>query len=163
MGDLHDPATLIGPIINARQRARIKAHVDDAIAQGATVVSGGGWVGHRCQPTVLTGVTRGMLCHAEETFGPVTSVYVVDSLDEALQAANDSRYGLSSAIFTADLAHALRFAREVSAGMVHVNGATTQAEPHVPFGGIGDSGTGREGPEYDMEAMTEWKWVSIQL
>jgi hypothetical protein len=85
MGDLHDPATLIGPIINARQRARIKAHVDDAIAQGATVVSGGGWVGHRCQPTVLTGVTPGMLCHAEETFGPVTSVYVVDSLDEALR------------------------------------------------------------------------------
>jgi acyl-CoA reductase-like NAD-dependent aldehyde dehydrogenase len=163
MGDLHDPATLIGPIINARQRARIKAHIDDAIAQGASVVSGGGWVGHRCQPTVLTGVTRGMLCHAEETFGPVTSVYVVDSLDEALQAANDSRYGLSSAIFTADLAHAMRFAREVSAGMVHVNGATAQAEPHVPFGGIGDSGTGREGPEYDMEAMTEWKWVSIQL
>jgi acyl-CoA reductase-like NAD-dependent aldehyde dehydrogenase len=90
-------------------------------------------------------------------------VYVVDSLDEALQASNDSRYGLSSAIFTADLAHAMRFAREVSAGMVHVNGATAQAEPHVPFGGVGDSGTGREGPEYDMEAMTEWKWVSIQL
>jgi acyl-CoA reductase-like NAD-dependent aldehyde dehydrogenase len=162
MGDLRDPATMVGPIINARQRARIKAHVDDAVAKGATILCGGGWVGHRCEPTVLTAVTRDMLCHAEETFGPVTSVYIVDGLDDALQAANDSRYGLSSAIFTADLGHAMRFAREVRAGMVHVNGATAQAEPHVPFGGVGDSGMGREGPEYDMDAMTEWKWVSVQ-
>ncbi|MFO0336859.1 MAG: aldehyde dehydrogenase family protein [Pseudomonadota bacterium] len=163
LGDLRDPATVIGPIINARQRARIRAHVDDAVAKGATVECGGRWIGHRCEPTVLTGVTRDMLCHSEETFGPVTAVYAVDGLDEALRAANDTRYGLAAAIFTSDLGHALRYARDVDAGMVHVNGATAQAEPHVPFGGVGDSGTGRDGPEYDMEAMTEWKWVSIQL
>jgi acyl-CoA reductase-like NAD-dependent aldehyde dehydrogenase len=163
VGDLMDPATVIGPIINLRQRERIKAHIADALDKGAVAECGGRWVVNRCEPTVLTGVTGSMLCFAEETFGPVTSVYTVDNLDEALRLANDSRYGLAAAIFTANLDHALRYAASVNAGMVHVNGPTTQAEPHVPFGGTGDSGTGREGPEYDMDAMTEWKWVSIQL
>lgn len=163
MGALTDPATMIGPIINARQRARIRAHVEDAATRGAVVRCGGGWVGHRCEPTVLTGVTAGMVCHAEETFGPVIAVYTVEDLDEALRLSNDTRYGLAAAIFTADLGNAVRYARGVHAGMVHVNGPTAQAEPHVPFGGVGDSGTGREGPEYDLDAMTEWKWVSVQV
>lgn len=163
MGDLSDPATTIGPIINARQRARIAAHINDALTKGARAECGARWVGHRCEPTVLTGVTRDMLCFAEETFGPVTSVYTVDTFEEALALANDSRYGLSAAIFTANLDHAMTYALQISSGMVHVNGSTSQAEPHVPFGGNGDSGFGREGPEYDMESMTEWKWVSVQL
>lgn len=163
LGRLDDPATLVGPIINAKQRTRIRMHLEDAISKGAVVVCGGGWQGHRCEPTILTGVVPGMLCHAEETFGPVTAVYVVDGFVEALRHANDTRYGLSSAIFTSNLDYALRFAMEITAGMVHVNAATTQAEPHVPFGGTGDSGTGREGPEYDLDAMTEWKWVSLQM
>ena len=162
-GELMDPTTSIGPIINTRQRERITAHIDDAVAKGAVVQCGGRWIGNRCEPTILTGVTEQMICCAEETFGPVTSVYVVEGLEEALRRANDSRYGLSAAIFTANLNHAMTYAMGVNCGMVHVNGPTSQAEPHVPFGGTGDSGAGREGPEYDMDAMTEWKWVSIQL
>ena len=163
MGDLRDPATLIGPIINVRQRERVRAHIDDALAKGARARSGGGWRGNRCEATVLTGVSPAMTCFAEETFGPVTSVYVVDSFEEALRFSNDSRYGLTAAIFTSNLDRALRYALEVDSGMVHVNSSTMQAEPHVPFGGTGDSGFGREGPEFDMDAMTEWKWISIQL
>ncbi|MBU3672141.1 MAG: aldehyde dehydrogenase family protein [Sinobacteraceae bacterium] len=163
MGDLRDPATMIGPIINARQRERIAAHIDDALAKGARAECGARWVGHRCEPTVLTGVTREMACFSEETFGPVTAVHTVDTFEEALILANDTRYGLSAAIFTANLDHAMTYAMRIGSGMVHVNGSTSQAEPHVPFGGNGDSGFGREGPEYDMEAMTEWKWISLQL
>jgi acyl-CoA reductase-like NAD-dependent aldehyde dehydrogenase len=99
---------------------------------------------------------------AQETFGPVTSLYPFDDLDEALRLANDTEYGLSAAIFTRDIDKALRFAREIESGMVHVNAPTLHDEPHVPFGGSKASGFGREGTEADLEIMTEWKWVSIQ-
>lgn len=163
MGDLRDENTLIGPIISERQRTRVKGHIEDAIAKGATVVTGGEWEGNRCQPTVLTGVTPEMDVYAEETFGPVTSIYPFDSFDEALEYSNDSAFGLSAGIYTRNLQDAMRFVHEVESGMVHVNGAILHDEPTVPFGGIKDSGFGREGTEEDIEAMTEWKWVTIQM
>ena len=161
-GDLRDPATVIGPIINERQRKRIQQHIGDAVEKGATVVSGGEWEDNRCQPTILEGVTAEMEVYAEETFGPVTSLYPIDSVDEAIELANESEYGLSAAIYTSDLEAAMRFANEIESGMVHINAPTMYAEPHVPFGGVGESGFGREGTEVDMELMTEWKWVTIQ-
>jgi acyl-CoA reductase-like NAD-dependent aldehyde dehydrogenase len=103
-----------------------------------------------------------MECHAEETFGPVVSVYQVEDLDEGLVAANNSRYGLSSAIYTNDFNSALRYARAIESGMVHVNGPSVTDEAHVPFGGVGDSGFGREGTEADIDALTELKWVTMQ-
>lgn len=163
MGDLRDPKTVIAPIISDRQRQRVKAHIEDAITKGATVLSGGGWEGNRCQPTVLTGVTEAMTLCKEETFGPVTAIYPIDSYEEGLQKANDTEYGLSSAIFTKNINKALHFAQNIEAGMCHVNGPTIQDEPHVPFGGNGESGVGREGTDADLEAMTELKWVTIQL
>ncbi|MEM8922112.1 MAG: aldehyde dehydrogenase family protein [Actinomycetota bacterium] len=162
-GDLRDPTTVIGPIISERQRERVREHIDQAVGAGATVVTGGDWEGHRCRPTVLTGVTEDMTLCAAETFGPVVAVYPVDSYDEALKRTNDSDYGLSSAIFTRDLDRALDFARNVNAGMCHVNASALHDEPHVPFGGNGQSGVGREGTEADIEAMTEWKWITIQV
>lgn len=163
MGDLRDPKTVIAPIISKRQRDRVKAHIEDAVAKGATVLTGGGWEGNRCQPTVLTGVTDAMTLCKEETFGPVTAIYPIDSYEEGLEKANDTEYGLSSAIFTNDINKALHFAQNVEAGMCHVNGPTIHDEPHVPFGGNGESGVGREGTDADLEAMTELKWVTIQL
>ena len=126
------------------------------------MVSGGEWEDNRCQPTILEGVTAEMEVYAEETFGPVTSLYPIDSVDEAIELANESEYGLSAAIYTSDLEAAMRFANEIESGMVHINAPTMYAEPHVPFGGVGESGFGREGTEVDMELMTEWKWVTIQ-
>ncbi len=163
MGDLWDENTLIGPIISERQRARVRRHIEDAREKGASIVAGGEWDANRCQPTVLTGVTPDMAVFYEETFGPVVSVYPFDSLDEALEQSNDSVFGLSAAIYTKNIDDAMRYALEVESGMVHVNGSSLHDEPHVPFGGSKDSGFGREGTEEDIEAMTEWKWVTIQL
>ncbi|MCY4459486.1 MAG: aldehyde dehydrogenase family protein [Albidovulum sp.] len=163
MGCLRDPGTVIAPIISERQRARVKAHIADAVDKGATVVAGGGWVGNRCQPTLLTGVTEDMTVCKTETFGPVTSIYPIDSYEEGLEKANDTEYGLSSAIFTKDIDKAFHFARNIGAGMCHINGPTIHDEAHVPFGGNGESGVGREGTDADMEAMTELKWVTVQL
>lgn len=163
MGDLRDPNTVIAPIISDRQRARVRDHIADAVAKGATIAAGGGWEGNRCQPTLLTGVTEDMTLCRGETFGPVTSIYPIDSYEEGLAKANDTEYGLSSAIFTKNIDRAFHFARNIGAGMCHINGPTIHDEAHVPFGGNGESGVGREGTDADMEAMTELKWVTVQL
>jgi len=163
MGDLRDPTTVIAPIISDRQRQRVKDHIADAVAKGATIVTGGEWEGNRCQPTLMTGVTDEMIVCKTETFGPVTAIYPIDSYEEGLAMANDSAYGLSSAIFTKDIDRAFHFARNINAGMCHINGPTIHDEAHVPFGGNGESGVGREGTDADMEAMTELKWVTVQL
>ena len=163
MGDLSDFSTVIGPIINVRQRKRVQSHIEDALQKGANAVAGGKWEGNRCQPTILTDVTPQMTVCREETFGPVTSVYPIDSAEEGLALANDSVYGLSAAIYTSNIHSAMHFAQNVHSGMVHINAPTLQDEPHVPFGGVGDSGWGREGTEEDIEAMTEFKWITMQL
>lgn len=163
MGDLRDPNTVIAPIISERQRQRVKDHIADAVAKGASIVTGGKWEGNRCQPTLMTGVTEEMTVCKSETFGPVTAIYAIDSYEEGLERANDTEYGLSSAIFTKNIDRAFHFARNIGAGMCHINGPTIHDEAHVPFGGNGESGVGREGTDADMEAMTELKWVTVQL
>ena len=89
-------------------------------------------------------------------------MYRVDTAEHALRQANDTDFGLSAAVYTQDLTLAMKFVEELRAGMVHINGSTIQDEPHVPFGGIGTSGFGRESTDVDIDAMTEWKWATIQ-
>ena len=165
MGDLHAPDTWVGPIISQRQRERerVRSHIDDARTQGATLVTGGGWHGNRCEPTIFTDVTEHMTLCREETFGPVTAVYPVADAAAALARANDTDYGLSAAVFTNDINYALVLARGIRAGMVHINAPTLHDEPHVPFGGVGESGFGREGTDVDIDTLTEWKWITVQL
>ena len=162
-GDLRDPDTLVAPIISERQRNRVKEHIADAVAKGATVAAGGNFDGNKCMPTILTHVDETMTVCRTETFGPVTSIYPVDGYEEGLRRANDSEFGLSSAIFTRDINKALHFAQNINAGMCHVNGPTVHDEAHIPFGGNGESGFGREGTDADMDAMTELRWVTVQL
>jgi acyl-CoA reductase-like NAD-dependent aldehyde dehydrogenase len=162
-GDLREPGTLIGPIISERQRERVRRHIADAVAKGARIETGGKWVGNRCMPTILTGVRTGMECYYEETFGPVTAVYPVESADAALAIANDTSYGLSAAVYTRNLDEAMRLSKAIHAGMVHINAPSLHDEPQVPFGGVGDSGMGREGTVTDIDHCTEWKWVTVQL
>jgi acyl-CoA reductase-like NAD-dependent aldehyde dehydrogenase len=163
MGDLRDENTWVGPIISDRQRQRVSDHVEDARSKGAKVLTGGEWDGNRYKPTILTGVEEAMTVCREETFGPVTSVYPVRSPEEALEKANDTVYGLSAAVFTRDIDKALTLAQSINSGMVHINAPTVNDEPHVPFGGVGDSGFGREGTDIDIDTLTEWKWITVQL
>jgi acyl-CoA reductase-like NAD-dependent aldehyde dehydrogenase len=163
MGDLRSPETFVGPIISERQRERVRRHISDAKSKGVTVLAGGEWDGNRCQPTVLSGVTEEMEVCRDETFGPVTSLYVFDTVPEALERANDTAYGLSFSIYTQDIDTALDIAHKAESGAVHINRPTIQDEPCPPFGGQGLSGFGREGTEADLDILTQWKWITLRM
>ena len=163
VGDPHDPQTVIGPLIRRTQCAFIDEHVADAAAKGAKVLTGGTHQDNFYQPTVIAGVTSQMRIYSEESFGPITSIIKVESAEEALRIANDTSYGLSAGVITNDLQKAMDLSLRLDSGMVHVNDTTISDEPHVPFGGVKNSGFGREGGRYSMEEMTEVKWITIQL
>jgi aldehyde dehydrogenase (NAD+) len=154
---------VIGPLIRGSQCALIDEHVKDALDKGARVLTGATHVDNFYQPTVVAGVTPEMRIYAEESFGPITSIIMAESADEALTIANDTSYGLAAGVITNDLQKAMDLALKLETGMVHINDTTVSDEPHVPFGGIKSSGFGREGGIYSMEEMTELKWITIQL
>ncbi|MGB0127814.1 MAG: aldehyde dehydrogenase family protein [Rhodocyclaceae bacterium] len=163
MGDPHDPHTVIGPLIDRKQCAVLDHHVQDALAKGARLLLGGRGEGAFYQPTILAGVTPDMVVFREESFGPAVSVIRAKDSEDALRVANDSCYGLSAALITNDLQKAFDLSLRLESGMVHVNDCTILDEPHVPFGGVKDSGFGREGGHYSMDEMTEVKWITVQM
>jgi acyl-CoA reductase-like NAD-dependent aldehyde dehydrogenase len=162
VGDPSLPTTFIGPVISDNQIQTIDAHVKDAVAKGATLLTGGTYEGRLYKPTVLTGVTPEMRIYYEETFGPVTSIIPVNDEKEALKVANDTTYGLSAGVITKDLEKAIFLAEGLEAGMVHVNDGSIDADACCPFGGCKGSGQGREGGQYSLNELTEVKWVTIQ-
>jgi aldehyde dehydrogenase (NAD+) len=162
VGDPRDPHTVIGPLIRSSQCPMIDKKIKEAVAAGARLVTGGNYEGNFFHPTVLADVTPGMSAFRDELFGPVAAVTRANDADHALALANSSTYGLSSAVLTNDLQLAMRFALELEAGMVHLNGPTIHDEATVPFGGVKDSGSGREGGRWSIDEMTEVKWVTIQ-
>ncbi len=162
VGDPLEPTTIIGPLIEEAQCAFIDGLVEDAISKGAKLLTGYSHEGCFYQPTLLSGVTSDMRIFHEEVFGPVATVLKADDIDHAILMANDTVYGLSSAVVTKDLANAMRLSEEIEAGMVHINGATIMDEGHIPFGGTKDSGMGREGGHFSIEEMTELKWVTVE-
>jgi vanillin dehydrogenase len=163
VGDPRDPATVIGPLIRQSQCSFITGQIDDAVSKGAEVCCGGKHDGPYFEATVLGGVTSSMDVYGEESFGPVTSVLRADDYEHALFLANDTRAGLSSAIVTNDLNKALDFVQRSESGMVHVNDTTISDEPHIDFGGVKESGFGREGGMASMAEMSEVKWVTFQM
>jgi vanillin dehydrogenase len=163
VGDPRDPNTVIGPLIRRSQCDFIDGHIQDAVEKGAQVLTGGKHEGSFYQPTVVTGVTPGMRIYNEESFGPVVSVIPARDADEALAIANDTAYGLSAAVITNDMQKAFDLSLRLESGMVHINDATISDEPHVPFGGVKNSGFGREGGRHSWEEMTELKWITIQM
>jgi acyl-CoA reductase-like NAD-dependent aldehyde dehydrogenase len=164
VGDAADPRTTFGPLVSARHRERVEAHLASALAEGARAVTGGGRParlarGFFVEPTVLVQVRNDMRIAREETFGPVTSVIPYGDVDEAIALANDSAYGLSGAVFTADEARGLDVARRVRAGSFGVNGY--RLDFALPFGGVKLSGIGREfGPE-GLAEYTEPKTIAL--
>jgi aldehyde dehydrogenase (NAD+) len=152
VGDPHDPSTVVGPLVAERQRSRVEGLISGAVADGARIVAGGGRPaslprGWYVAPTILGDVDNDMRIAREEIFGPVLSFIPYDSDDEAVRIANDSQYGLSGGVWSADPARALAVAKRIRTGSVAVNGSYPPF-PLVPFGGFRQSGLGRElGPE----------------
>lgn len=163
VGDPRQPDTVIGPLVEAKQCAFINTQVDDAIAKGGRLLCGGKAEGGFYQPTIVADVTREMRIFDEESFGPVVCVSKVANSEEALELANDSSFGLSAGLITNDLQKAFDLSLRLESGMVHINDCSVLDEPHVPFGGLKDSGVGREGGHYSMEEMTEVKWITVQM
>jgi acyl-CoA reductase-like NAD-dependent aldehyde dehydrogenase len=162
VGDPSEPETQIGPVVNEASLERVRELVEDARAKGATVVSGGSAHGPCYEPTVLLGVTPAMRIYAEESFGPVVTIVPVDGVDEAVRVANDTEYGLSSAVFSSDLEAATEVARRLETGMCHINDTTVHDEPQMPFGGMKSSGWGRFGGRAALEEFTELRWITVQ-
>jgi aldehyde dehydrogenase (NAD+) len=162
VGDPRDPHTVIGPLIRAAQCPFIASRIESSKAEGARVMCGGTYEGNYFQPTVIADVTSSMAVFQEELFGPVASVIKAKDADDAIKLANNTRYGLTSAVITNDLQLAMRCALELESGSVHINGSTIHDEPHGPFSGVKDSGMGREGGQWSMDELTELKWITIQ-
>ncbi|MBE1537111.1 aldehyde dehydrogenase [Actinomadura algeriensis] len=152
VGDPHDPATLVGPLVAERQRDRVEGYIALAVEAGARVAAGGGRParlpkGWYVEPTILADVDNSMRVAREEIFGPVLCLIPYDDDDDAVRIANDSPYGLAGGVWTGDARRALRVARRIRTGSVSINGSAPPF-PAVPFGGFKESGLGRElGPE----------------
>jgi acyl-CoA reductase-like NAD-dependent aldehyde dehydrogenase len=162
VGDPLDDATDVSALISESERDRVKAWIDEAVAAGARVVSGGAMEDGVLRPTVLAGVTPDMKVSRDEVFGPVVAIQGYESLDEALRLADDTRYGLQAGIFTSSLASALRAARELHFGTVLVNEVPTWRADQMPYGGVRESGNTKEGPASAVREMTEERLVVIQ-
>ncbi|HWG12253.1 MAG TPA: aldehyde dehydrogenase family protein [Streptosporangiaceae bacterium] len=161
IGDPATPGTIIGPLINATAVDRVAREVSEAVAAGATVLTGGQADGPCYQPTVLADVPAGARIHEEETFGPVLVAQPVDSAEEAVAVANSTRYGLSAGLITGDNQRGFALARRIDSGVVHVNDQTIADEPQLPLGGVKDSGWGRSGPG-SMTDFTEVQWITTR-
>jgi succinate-semialdehyde dehydrogenase / glutarate-semialdehyde dehydrogenase len=163
VGDPHDPATDVGPMISEREAARADAWVQEAVAGGARIVEGGRREGALLYPTILRDVTGSMRVVCEEIFAPVLSIIPYVSFDEAITAVNATPFGLAAGLFTRDLTRALTAARRIHVGVVHLNEPSSSRVDLIPFAGVKQSGVGREGPKYAMQEMTEERLITISL
>jgi aldehyde dehydrogenase (NAD+) len=162
VGDPSDPTTEVGPLINQKQLREVLEAIERARREGATLLCGGEFLGNGgclITPALFEDVRDDAFLSCEEVFGPVASLYRVTGLDDAIERANQTRYGLSASIFTNDNTAIQRFAAEVEAGVLRINAATAGGEPHVPFGGVKASGygpheQGRAAAEFYSETVT---------
>lgn len=158
-GDQFEAATTMGPLISTREAERVTASMCAAQDRGARMLTGGERDGALVSPAVVDGVSPADPLSQDELFGPGIAVTAVDGVEEAIRVANDSRYGLGAGVFTRDIRSAMRFAREVDCGALHVNWTPLWRADAMPYGGLKASGVGKEGPRYAVEEMTELKTV----
>jgi acyl-CoA reductase-like NAD-dependent aldehyde dehydrogenase len=163
VGDPADDETDVGPLISDWDRDRVLAWIAEATAAGGRVLTGGTLDGELLRPTVLADAPADAKVSCEEVFGPLCTVTLYDTLEQALELANGTRYGLQAGVFTRDLQTALRAARELEFGGVTLNEAPTFRADQMPYGGVKDSGNTREGPAYAVREMTEERLVVLQL
>ncbi|HET6505132.1 MAG TPA: aldehyde dehydrogenase family protein, partial [Amycolatopsis sp.] len=160
-----EPGVVVGPLIDGDAVEKVSTLVRDATDRGATVLTGGSTVdgpGHFYQATVLTGVPADARMAGEEIFGPVAPIAVFDTEEEAVAAANDTEYGLVSYVYTNDLKRAIRVSENLEAGMIGLNQGIV-SNPAAPFGGVKQSGLGREGGRVGIEEFLETKYIAVAL
>ena len=158
-GNPLDESIRMGPMIRESDANRVGEWISEAVDQGARIVAGGDREGTLHAPTVVADARPDMRISREELFGPAVAVSAFEDIDEAIAMANDSRFGLSAGIFTQNVDWAMRFAREVESGNLHINSSPQWRADLMPYGGLKDSGMGKEGPAYAVQEMTELKMV----
>jgi len=163
VGDPLAESTQMGPMIREEDAIRVERWIHEAVDGGARLISGGTRAGNLVAPSLVAEVTPGMRLSCEELFGPAVALTRFDTIEEAIALANDSRYGLSAGIFTRNLDWAMKFVRQVQCGNLMVNWGTQWRADLMPYGGLKGSGTGKEGPRYAVEEMTETKMVVMHL
>ncbi len=160
-GNQLDRHTTMGPMVREADAARVESWVREAVAGGARVVAGGHRRGALHEPTLVADVDPRMRISCQELFGPAVAVTRAESIDEAIRLANDSPYGLAAGIFTENIGWAMQFARQVDAGNLHINWGPQWRADLMPYGGLKQSGFGKEGPKYAIAEMTELKTVVV--
>jgi benzaldehyde dehydrogenase (NAD) len=161
-GDPRDGNSPLGAVVDEKTVAHVNALIDDAVAKGAKLLSGGVGGNVVMPATVVDGVTAAMDIYRDESFGPVVAMIRAKDEGDAIRIANDSEYGLSAAVFTRDTAKGLGVARQIKSGICHVNGPTVHDEAQMPFGGVGASGYGRFGGKAGIDSFTELRWITIE-
>lgn len=161
-GDPSDPKVIVGPLINEGQLVKAMKNIENAKKAGNKLVLGGERIGNVIVPTVFVDVKNDSELAQTELFAPIATIIKATSNDEAIEFANDTIYGLSSAIFSKDEDKAREYALDLKFGMTHINDQTVNDEPNVPFGGMRQSGVGRFGNPWIVEEFTETKWISVQ-
>ena len=162
LGDPRKGPVVLGSVVDIATVHRVNALIDDALDKGAVLVCGGRAENTLMPATLLDKVTPEMRIFREETFAPVKAIVRVSSEEAAIDCANDSEFGLSSAVFTRDVARGWRVAQRIEAGICHVNGPTVHDEAQMPFGGVKASGWGRFGGRAGIEAFTDLRWITVQ-
>jgi glyceraldehyde-3-phosphate dehydrogenase (NADP+) len=163
MGDPLSPDTDIGPMIDEKEAGRIEKWVEEARTSGARILCGGRRRGSMVEPTVIDQCDPRQKVSDEEAFGPVVVLHQYGDFDEAVEMVNDSRFGLQAGIFTRDIKRVWKAFEDIEVGGLVVNDVPTFRSDNQPYGGVKDSGFGREGIKYAMEEMTEWKILSLNL
>lgn len=161
IGDPERPDTDIGPMISVREAERAEQWIRESVEQGAEIACGGQRDGAVLHPTIITNALSTMKVVCQEVFAPIICIATYSDFDEALRAANDSQYGLQAGVFTSDLSLALRAAKVLEFGGVIINDVSTFRADIMPYGGVKDSGYGKEGPRYAVEEMTHEKLIVI--
>ena len=163
VGDPFDVQTDIGPMISEKEAVRAESWVKEAVEQGAAIITGGKRDGAIYYPTILSQVKEDMKVICEEVFAPIVSLVAYDNIEEAYHLVNQSKYGLQAGIFTSSLNIAMEATKKIHTGGIIINDASQFRADQMPYGGVKESGWGKEGPKYAIEEMTEEKIVVINL
>ncbi|MFC5523188.1 aldehyde dehydrogenase [Polaromonas jejuensis] len=162
LGDPRNGPVVLGSVVDMATVQRCNALIDDALKNGARLLCGGKADSTLMAATLIDHVTPAMKIYRDESFGPVKAIVRVSGVEEAIACANDNDYGLSSAVFGADIARALQVAGRIQSGICHVNGPTVHDEPQMPFGGVKGSGIGSFGGQAGIAAFTDLRWLTVQ-